>query len=172
MANSRYQRLLVKDFHSLLKEPSEFFTLRPINDNFYHFTATIHGLEGSLYEGGHFLLDIKVNKDYPFDCVKMTFLTPILHPGIDSAGNICPSTINDGEPCMRLEKKLHLLVSTLYDPKGLLWRERNAKIVAMFVSDRERFNQKAREYTRLHATQSKHAELYTKQYAENSMNSS
>ena len=30
----------------------------------------------------------------------------------------------------------------------------------MFVSDREKFNQKAREHTRLHATQSKHAELY------------
>ena len=52
--------------------------------------GTIQGPEGSPYEGGVFIVNIDIPKQYPFEPPKMKFETKIWHPNISSqTGAIC-----------------------------------------------------------------------------------
>ncbi|XP_062314279.1 ubiquitin-conjugating enzyme E2 T isoform X3 [Osmerus eperlanus] len=51
--------------------------------------AHIIGGSGTPFEGGVFLLEIKVPERYPFEPPQIRYLTPIYHPNIDNAGRIC-----------------------------------------------------------------------------------
>ena len=54
-----------------------------------HFYLGISGPKDSPYEGGTFRMELVIPNTYPFEAPKVTFLTPIYHPNIDSAGRIC-----------------------------------------------------------------------------------
>ncbi|XP_078475801.1 ubiquitin-conjugating enzyme E2 T isoform X1 [Lampetra planeri] len=51
--------------------------------------AQILGGAGTPYEEGIFSLEVQIPDRYPFEPPKVTFLTPIYHPNIDTAGRIC-----------------------------------------------------------------------------------
>lgn len=50
--------------------------------------AKLQGPKGSPYEGGTFLLEIKIPDDYPNRPPKVEFKTPIFHPNVQN-GKIC-----------------------------------------------------------------------------------
>lgn len=56
--------------------------------------AQIRGPEGSPYEEGWFNLALRLPERYPFEPPAVTFLTPVYHPNIDSAGRICLDILN------------------------------------------------------------------------------
>ena len=58
------------------------------------FHAEIRGPKDSPYEGGIFKVELRVSDRYPFEPPRVSFLTPIYHPNIDSAGIICLDTLN------------------------------------------------------------------------------
>ncbi|UYV60383.1 UBE2K [Cordylochernes scorpioides] len=67
-----------------------------VNDNCYELKGEIAGPPDTPYEGGVYLLEIKVPETYPFNPPKVRFLTKIWHPNISSVtGAICLDILKD-----------------------------------------------------------------------------
>lgn len=66
------------------------------NDNFTELIGQIAGPPDTPYEGGTFVLDIKIPETYPFNPPKVQFVTKIWHPNISSVtGAICLDILKD-----------------------------------------------------------------------------
>lgn len=67
-----------------------------VNDNFTELRGEIAGPPDTPYEGGKFVLEIKVPETYPFNPPKVKFMTKIWHPNISSVtGAICLDILKD-----------------------------------------------------------------------------
>ena len=85
MALRRIQRELL----DIKNNPVQDITITPQDGDAYHWKATIAGPAETPYEKGTFVIDIKFPQDYPFKPPKMSFITKIYHPNINSGGSIC-----------------------------------------------------------------------------------
>lgn len=88
MARSR----LEKEFAEISKDDdtSGVKAVRADGKNLRHLKGTIKGSSGTPYEGGVFVINIEIPKQYPFEPPKMKFDTKIWHPNISSqTGAIC-----------------------------------------------------------------------------------
>lgn len=66
------------------------------NDSFTELRGEIAGPPDTPYEGGTFILDIKIPETYPFNPPKVQFVTKIWHPNISSVtGAICLDILKD-----------------------------------------------------------------------------
>uniref|UniRef100_A0A182Q5J2 E2 ubiquitin-conjugating enzyme n=2 Tax=Neomyzomyia TaxID=44536 RepID=A0A182Q5J2_9DIPT len=98
MANMAVSRIK-REFKEVLK--SEEITqcsikLDMVNDNFTELRGEIAGPPDTPYEGGKFVLEIKVPETYPFNPPKVKFMTKIWHPNISSVtGAICLDILKD-----------------------------------------------------------------------------
>lgn len=61
----------------------------PDGDNIFHWTGTITGGTGTVFEGLAFKLSFKFPTSYPYEAPVVTFSTPCFHPNVDQYGNIC-----------------------------------------------------------------------------------
>ncbi|KAF5292129.1 hypothetical protein FQA39_LY14084 [Lamprigera yunnana] len=67
-----------------------------IKDNYTELKGEIAGPPDTPYEGGNFILEIKVPETYPFNPPKVQFITKIWHPNISSVtGAICLDILKD-----------------------------------------------------------------------------
>jgi len=73
----------------LIKNGPNEFNIKPIGDTMADWEAMIMGPSDTPYEGGKFKLRITIPNLYPFSPPTVVFTTPIYHPNIDTAGNIC-----------------------------------------------------------------------------------
>jgi ubiquitin-conjugating enzyme E2 D/E len=55
------------------------------NETVYSVQAVILGPEGSPYEGGRFLVQIVIPREYPFRAPTVQMLTPILHLNVNNS---------------------------------------------------------------------------------------
>ena len=82
----------MKRIHSELQKfaekPPQGCRVEVVDDDPRHWTGSIEGPKGSLYEGGVFHLDIEIPETYPLKPPKMKFLTKIFHPNINDKGEI------------------------------------------------------------------------------------
>ena len=110
-------RRLKKEHKNLINDPPCNCSGGPVDNDLYHWKATIIGPLGTPYEGGIFLLDISFPPDYPFKQPKITFTTKIYHPNIDKQGNICLDILKDAwSPALTISKVLLSICSLLEDP--------------------------------------------------------
>ncbi|KAH6564620.1 hypothetical protein BASA50_008580 [Batrachochytrium salamandrivorans] len=127
-------------------------TVRIVNDNMCHIKGVFQGPSGTVYEGGEFIIDIKLPDEYPFKPPKMKFDTPIYHPNISSqTGAICLDILKDAwTPVLTLKTALISLQSLLCEPQAD--DPQDAQVANHYLSDREGFNNTARHWTKAYAS--------------------
>jgi len=142
MAFKRIQREL-KDIQ---RDPPAQCSAGPLQDDMFHWSATIMGPSASPFEGGVFFLNIHFPADYPFKPPKISFTTKIYHPNINSSGGICLDILkNAWSPALTISKVLLSICSLLTDPNPddpLV-----PDIARLFKSDPSKYAQTAKEWT-------------------------
>lgn len=142
---------IYKELEELKKESYTFFSAEPKDeDNLFKWNATLIGPNDTPYENGVFFLNIVFPEDYPFKPPKINFTTKIYHPNINDNGGICLDILKDQwSPALTISKALISICSLLNDPNpnDPLFPE----AATLYKSDINKFNEKAREYTRKYA---------------------
>ena len=146
MALRRIQRELL----DIKNNPVQDITITPQEGDAYHWKATIAGPAETPYEKGTFVIDIKFPQDYPFKPPKMSFVTKIYHPNINSGGSICLDILSSAwSPVLTVPKTLLSLSSLLTDPNPddpLVGR-----IASEYKNDRAKYDANAKAHTEQHA---------------------
>ena len=139
-----------KELQDLGRDPPAQCSAGPVGDDLFHWQATIMGPTESPYQGGVFFLTIHFPTDYPFKPPKVAFTTRIYHPNINSNGNICLDILrSQWSPALTISKVLLSICSLLCDPNPddpLV-----PEIARIFKTDREKYTELAREWTRKYA---------------------
>ena len=110
---------ILKEIEDIYRDPPDYISAGPIDDDIYHWEATIYGPEDSDYKNGVFLLDIKIPKEYPFKPPVCRFKTKIYHPNINpDNGNICVNVLKsyNWNPSLTISNILMSLMVLLYTP--------------------------------------------------------
>jgi len=143
-------RRIQKEHQDLTRDAPENCSAGPKGDNMYSWDAMIVGPADSPYAGGMFKLEIHFPSDYPFKPPKVTFLTKIYHPNINSHGNICLDILKDQwSPALTVSKVLLSICSLLNDPnpKDPLVPD----IADLYIKDKTKYEETARAWTQRYA---------------------
>jgi len=146
MATKRIQ----KELADLQKDPPPNCSAGPAGEDLFHWQATIMGPADSPFAGGVFFVSIHFPPDYPFKPPKVAFQTKVYHPNINSQGAICLDILKDQwSPALTVSKVLLSICSLLTDPNPddpLV-----PEIAHIIKTDRRRYEETAREWTRKYA---------------------
>ena len=138
---------ILREIKDLETDPPGNCTAGPVDgSNLFVWAGHIVGPTESPYEGGLFQLRIEFPTDYPFRPPTVTFVTRVYHPNINANGGICLDILKDQwTPALSVGKLLLSISSLLTDPnpRDPLMPE----IARQYESNRELFNQTAREWT-------------------------
>jgi len=98
MSNIAQQRIQ-REFREVVKSEEvakSGVQLTLVNDDLTELKGTIAGPPDTPYEGGTYILEIKIPDTYPFNPPKVRFVTKIWHPNISSVtGAICLDILKD-----------------------------------------------------------------------------
>jgi len=109
--------------------------------------GVMKGPAGTPYDGGHFVIDIDIPKDYPYNPPKMKFTTKIWHPNISSqTGAICLDILGkEWSPALTIRTALLSIQALLSAPEPS--DPQDAEVANMYKQNRELFEQTARYWT-------------------------
>ena len=149
---STIQRL-TKELADINKNPPTNCSAGLIDDDIFHWQATIMGPEGTPYHGGVFELRIDFPQDYPFKPPNVIFTTKIYHCNINSNGNICLDILKDQwSPALTTSKILLSICSLMNDqnPNDPL----DTDAAELYLKNHNNFLEQASLYTSLYAINS------------------
>ncbi len=135
-----------KELRILQEEANENVSAGPNGDNIFEWDGMIIGPTKTPYEGGVFKLKIYFPTDYPYKPPKVTFVTKIYHPNINTSGIICLDILKtQWSPALTISKVLLSICSLLNDPNpnDPLMPE----IAKQYVDDKNAYEKVAREWT-------------------------
>ncbi|XP_019870177.1 ubiquitin-conjugating enzyme E2-22 kDa [Aethina tumida] len=153
MANIAAQRIK-REFKEVIKSEEVAkcaIKVELLNDTYTELKGEIAGPPDTPYEGGNFVLEIKVPETYPFNPPKVRFMTKIWHPNISSVtGAICLDILKDQwAAAMTLRTVLLSLQALLSaaepdDPQ-------DAVVARQYKENNEMFQTTARHWTNIYA---------------------
>jgi len=122
-----------------------------IDESPFHLKGSFPGPQDTPYEGGHFEVDIVIPPTYPFQPVKMKFITKVYHPNVSSAsGAICLDILKDAwSPVLTLKSTLISLQSLLCSPEPN--DPQDAEVAKHFTTSKGSFDDTARYWTQIYA---------------------
>ena len=135
-----------KELENLKADPPANCSAGPVDNDIFHWQATIMGPADSPYQEGIFIMNIKFPEDYPFKPPKVTFETKIYHPNINLSGGICLDILKDQwSPALTVSKVLLSICSLLCDPNP--GDPLVPEIAHLYINDREKYNTTAQLWT-------------------------
>ncbi|KAJ7644784.1 ubiquitin-conjugating enzyme/RWD-like protein [Roridomyces roridus] len=122
-----------------------------IDSSPFHLKGSFPGPEDTPYQGGHFEVDIVIPESYPFQPVKMKFITKVYHPNVSSAsGAICLDILKDAwSPVLTLKSTLISLQSLLCSPEPN--DPQDAEVAKHYTTSKHSFDETARYWTKMYA---------------------
>ncbi|CAO3610181.1 unnamed protein product [Mucor hiemalis] len=119
----------------------------PIFVNTYQLIGYINGPRETPYEGGTFLLEIKLHENHPFNPPNIKFITKVFHPNVSSqTGAICLDVLKSNwSPAMTLRLSLMSIQALLDAPDAS--SPQDYEVAKVYTSDRKRFNEQAKAWT-------------------------
>ncbi|KAI0917678.1 hypothetical protein AcW2_007754 [Taiwanofungus camphoratus] len=144
-------RRLNKEIADCKNDRSSRITIDLVDNSPYHLIGAFDGPEGTPYEGGHFQVDIVIPDSYPFQPVKMKFITKVYHPNVSSAsGAICLDILKDAwSPVLTLKSTLISLQSLLCSPEPR--DPQDAEVAKHYMTSKSSFEDTARYWTHIFA---------------------
>lgn len=112
--------------------------------------------QGTAYEGGTFIVDIRIPPEYPYKPPRMQFETRMWHPNVSSqTGAICLDILKDEwSPALTIRTALISLQALLCSPEpGKLQSDdpQDAMVAGQYKNNRQEFERTAREWTATYA---------------------
>nr|ANN11960.1 ubiquitin-conjugating enzyme [Puccinia helianthi] len=148
---SRNKRVM-KEIQDCQRESSlTQINIQTVGEDLTHLRGSFAGPPNSPYEGGTFEVAIEVPIRYPFEPLKMKFITKVYHPNVSSqSGAICLDILKDAwSPVLTLKTTLVSLQSLLCSPEPN--DPQDAEVAKVYLSDRCKFEQTARHWTQMYA---------------------
>lgn len=133
-----------------------------VGDNLNCWKGYLKGPKGTPYEGGNFVLDIRIPPDYPYNPPKIQFETKIWHPNISSqTGAICLDILkNEWSPALTIRTALLSIQALLSAPEPD--DPQDAEVARMYKLQPEVFTQTAKLWTETFAGTDTHDEKVKK----------
>jgi len=146
MASNRVRRI-AKELGDIQRDTESKVMAQPANgDDLSHLKASFQGPPETPYEGGTYIVDIKIPNEYPFRPPVMKFETKLWHPNVSSqTGAICLDTLGSAwSPVLTIKSALLSLQSLLSTPEPK--DPQDAEVAGMLVNHPEQFERVAREW--------------------------
>ncbi|GAA5902797.1 uncharacterized protein JCM6883_007247 [Sporobolomyces salmoneus] len=159
MSGPARAKRLARELQECKKDTS--IEIEQVNDSIDHFVGSFPGPTGTSYEGGWFKVDIQAPERYPFEPLKMKFITKVYHPNVSSAsGYICLDILKTSwSPVYTLRTCLVSLQSLLSTPEPS--DPQDAQVANHYLKDREGFEETAKFWTEVYAAREKKGESKT-----------
>jgi len=145
MASNRSRRI-AKELLDIQQDTSSRIYCESLGDDISHLRASFQGPGESPYEGGTYIVDVKIPDNYPFRPPIMKFETKLWHPNVSSqTGAICLDTLGSAwSPVLTIKSALLSLQSLLSTPEPK--DPQDAEVATMLMNDPQKFERVAREW--------------------------
>ncbi|TVY15663.1 Ubiquitin-conjugating enzyme E2 1 [Lachnellula arida] len=151
MASNRVRRI-AKELQDIQNDTDSNIFCEPASGaDLSHLRATFPGPPDTPYEGGTYIVDVKIPNEYPFRPPAMSFTTKLWHPNVSSqTGAICLDTIGSAwSPVLTIKSALLSLQSLLSTPEPK--DPQDAEVASMLMNNPDMFQRIAREWAIKHA---------------------
>ncbi|QRV77256.1 ubiquitin-conjugating enzyme [Ceratobasidium sp. AG-Ba] len=144
-------RRVNKEIADCKNDKTSKISIELIDDNPFHLCGSFPGPEDTPYQGGTYQVDIVIPDGYPFQPVKMKFITKVYHPNVSSAsGAICLDILKDAwSPVLTLKSTLISLQSLLCSPEPD--DPQDAEVAKHYLTSRSSFNETAKYWAETYA---------------------
>ncbi|ORZ25258.1 ubiquitin conjugating enzyme 1 [Absidia repens] len=145
-----HPKRILKEINDIKEDPEAHIRIK-FTEDLNQFYASIEGPPDTPYEGGVFLVDINLVKEFPFKPPKMRFITKVYHPNVSSqTGAICLDILKDAwSPALSIRTALLSLQSLLSSP--VPDDPQDAQVASHYKMNYEGFKQTAMEWTKQYA---------------------
>jgi ubiquitin-conjugating enzyme E2 D/E len=121
-------------------------------DDFAKWSITIPGPEGSPYEGGIFIAELKFPDDYPFKRPHLSIITKLCHPELYAGGYFHLGTLGDMfSPAITPAQVIEELIGFLKDYPNVYNGGPDPELVKLCATDKEAYIEKVKEWTNKYA---------------------
>jgi ubiquitin-conjugating enzyme E2 D/E len=151
MATLKGIKRISQELQDIQKNPVINWSAGVIDEkDMFKWEATLMELTGSPYEGGFFFLNIQFPPDYPLKPPRLTFVTRIYHPNINSSGAIRIGILSSSWNSTNTIRDVLNSISTMLTSPNVD-DPLSDEVARIYREDNSRYEAIAREWTKRYA---------------------